>query len=113
MYKYRLLAYLLVNEYRIKSKQKILKLLEKNDSYTADEKTFDFFTRHIQSEKDINAHIVKLFEKKYQKFIKTLLSIKTRTTYDKEEITPVFYSLVDTNFKHRPIMAATFFFTLI
>lgn len=109
MYKYRLLAYLLLNEYNIKTKQEVLDSLEKIESYDKDEMAYDFFTRNIRSAEDINAHIIKLFEKKYQKFIKTILAVGTRTPYEKSVVTPTFFSLVDMPFKHEPLASLKYF----
>lgn len=109
MLKYRLLAYLLCNEYKKKSEEEILKLLDEGAPYPKDDKVFDLFSIHIQSEGDINAYIIKFFEKKYQKFIKILLAIETRTRYEKKEINPLFYSLEDIPFKYNPILALRYF----
>lgn len=105
MYKYRLLAYFLLNEYNIKTKKEVLDSLENIESYNEDERAYDFFTRKIGSAEDINAHIIKLFEKKHQKFIKTILAVETRTPYEKDIVNPTFLSLVDMDFKHAPLAA--------
>ena len=109
MLKYRLLTYLLRNEYKKKPEQEILKLLDEGAPYPKDDKVFDLFSTHIQSEGDINAYIVKFFGIKYQKFIKILLAIETRTKYKQKERVPLFYSLDDISFKYNPIVALRYF----
>jgi len=109
MYKFRLWAYLLQNEWNMKTKKEVLEALEKDTLKDEEERTFDFFTRHIRNEGNINAHIIKLFGKKDQKFIQNILVIKSKKEYEKKEVTPIFFSLVNMNYRHTILDSLKYF----
>ena len=106
MYKYRLLTYFYLNKaHEKKRKYRVIKLLEKN-KLIENEKTFYFFNEHIRSEKDINAHIIRLFEKRYWYLAKIILAIKTRTPHNEKNINSIFNHLPHMKLKQAPLLAS-------
>lgn len=109
MYKYRLLTYFYLNKsHNKKKKNRVIKSLDK-DNLSEDKKIFYFFNEHIRSERDINAHIIRFFDEKDQTFIKMVLGLSGKAKYKKKGITPIFFSLADMNFKHKPLSASNYF----
>lgn len=108
MYKFKLLTYLLNNEWKKITQDEMLSKLA-GDSYEKNDKKFDFFSRNIQKEGDINAHIIKLFPEDKQRFITNILAIGTRTKYINKEVSPIFASIATLFDKSAPIESLKFF----
>ena len=108
MYKFKLLTYLLNNEWKKKTQDEILSKLA-GDNYEKNDKKFDFFSRNIQKSGDINAHIIKLFPESRQRFITNILAIETRTKYINKEVTPMFASIATLLDKSAPIESLKLF----
>ena len=108
MYKFKLLTYLLNNEWKKITQDEMLSKLA-GDSYEKNDKKFDFFSRNIQKKGDINAHIIKLFPENKQRFITNILAIGTRTKYINKEVSPIFASIATLFDKSAPIESLKFF----
>ena len=108
MYKFKLLTYLFNNEGKKITQDEMLSKLA-GDSYEKNDKKFDFFSRNIQKEGDINAHIIKLFPESRQRFITNILAIETRTKYINKEVSPIFASIATLFNKSAPVESLKLF----
>jgi len=111
MYKFKLLTYFQNNEENKGNKKRQDEILSKLETghYDKREMRFDFFTRTIQKEGDINAHIIKLFPKDKQRFITNLLAVGTRTNYKDKDRYPIYASVATLFNKSAPVESLKLF----